>query len=140
VVAYFIVPLFALSNAGVVLGDSVGTALGSPVAHGIVIGLLVGKQAGILASAWLVVRMGWADLPHGVTWRHIWGAGAVAGIGFTMSLFIGELAFANDPALLDVAKVAILAASVLAASTGWSILRTSKTQSRRLRAAAISTH
>jgi hypothetical protein len=64
----------------------------------------------------------------------------VAGIGFTMSLFIGELAFANDPALLDVAKVAILAASVLAASTGWSILRTSKTQSRRLRAAAISTH
>ena len=128
-VAYFIVPLFALSNAGVVLRDSVGTALGSSVAHGIVIGLLLGKQAGILASAWLVVRMGWADLPHGVTWRHIWGAGAVAGIGFTMSLFIGELAFANDPGLLDVAKVAILAASVLAASTGWAILRSSDRRS-----------
>jgi NhaA family Na+:H+ antiporter len=122
-VAYFIVPLFALSNAGVALGDSVGTALGSSAAYGILLGLIVGKQAGILGLAWLVVRMGWADLPAGVTWRHIWGAGCVAGIGFTMSLFIGELAFADDPALLDVAKVAILAASVLAASIGWSVLR-----------------
>lgn len=125
-VAYVIVPLFALSNAGVVLGESVGTALGSPVAHGIVLGLIVGKQAGILGLAWLVVRMGWADLPPGVTWRHIWGAACVAGIGFTMSLFIGELAFADDAALLDVAKVAILAASVLAASIGWGILRSAR--------------
>jgi len=137
-VAYFIVPLFALSNAGVVLGDSVGTALGSSVAHGIVMGLLVGKPAGILASAWLVVRMGWADLPHGVTWRHIWGAGVVAGIGFTMSLFIGELAFADDPALLDVAKVAILAASVLAASIGWAILRSATPSVARTDASSIS--
>ena len=124
-VAYFIVPLFALSNAGVALGAGVGAALGSSIAYGIVAGLLVGKQAGILAVVWLVVRMGWADLPEGVTWRHIWGAGCVAGIGFTMSLFIGELAFADSPALLDVAKVAILAASALAASIGWVILRTS---------------
>ena len=124
-VAYFIVPLFALSNAGVALGAGVTAALGSSVAYGIVAGLVVGKQAGILAAAWLVVRAGWADLPAGVAWRHIWGAGCVAGVGFTMSLFIGELAFADTPALLDVAKVAILAASVLAASIGWAVLRSS---------------
>ena len=124
-VAYFIVPLFALSNAGVALGTGVTAALGSPVAYGIVAGLLVGKQAGILGTAWIVVRMGWADLPAGVTWRHIWGAGCVAGIGFTMSLFIAELAFAGSAALLDVAKVAILAASVLAASIAWVVLRSS---------------
>ena len=122
-VAYFIVPLFALSNAGVALGTGVTAALGSSVAYGIVVGLLIGKQAGILAAAWLVVRVGWADLPAGVTWRHIWGAGCVAGIGFTMSLFIGELAFAGSPQLLEVAKVAILAASVVAALFGWVILR-----------------
>ena len=122
-VAYFIVPLFALSNAGVALGSGVTAALGSSVAYGIVAGLVLGKQVGILASAWLVVRMGWADLPAGVTWRHIWGAGCVAGIGFTMSLFIGELAFADSPELLDVAKVAILAASVVAALVGWVVLR-----------------
>ena len=126
-VAYVIVPLFALSNAGVELGTGITAALGSSVAYGIVAGLLVGKQAGILASAWLVVRMGWADLPGGVTWRHVWGAGCVAGIGFTMSLFIGELAFADSPDLLDVAKVAILATSVLAASIGWAVLRSSTT-------------
>jgi NhaA family Na+:H+ antiporter len=122
-VAYCIVPLFALSNAGVALGTGVTAALGSSVAYGIVVGLLIGKQAGILAAAWLVVRVGWADLPAGVTWRHIWGAGCVAGIGFTMSLFIGELAFAGSPQLLEVAKVAILAASVVAALFGWVILR-----------------
>ena len=125
-VAYFIVPLFALSNAGVALGAGATAALGSSVAYGIAAGLLIGKQAGILAAAWLVVRMGWADLPAGVTWRHIWGAGCVAGIGFTMSLFIGELAFADSPALLDVAKVAILAASIAAASIGWVVLRGSR--------------
>jgi NhaA family Na+:H+ antiporter len=123
VVAYVIVPLFALSNAGVALGSGVTAALGSSVAYGIVAGLVIGKQAGILASAWLVVRMGWADLPSGVTWRHIWGAGCVAGIGFTMSLFIGELAFADSPQALEVAKVAILAASVAAAGVGWVVLR-----------------
>ena len=122
-VAYVIVPLFALANAGVPLGDSVGTALGSPVAHGVFLGLLVGKQLGILGVAWAVVRLGWAELPTGVGWRHMWGAGWVAGIGFTMSLFIGELAFVDDHALLDVVKVAILAVSLVAATGGWLVLR-----------------
>ena len=122
-VAYVVVPLFALANAGVPLGMNAGSALGSPVAHGVLLGLVVGKQVGILGLAWGVVRLGWAELPSGVTWRHIWGAGWVAGIGFTMSLFIGELAFAGEAALLDVTKVAILAASVVAATGGLMVLR-----------------
>ncbi len=122
-VAYLVVPLFALANAGVPLGMNAGSALGSPVAHGVLLGLLIGKQVGILGLAWGVVRLGWAELPSGVTWRHIWGAGWVAGIGFTMSLFIGELAFAGEAALLDVTKVAILGASVVAATGGLLVLR-----------------
>ena len=122
-VAYLIVPLFALANAGVPLGASVATAVGSPVAHGVLLGLLVGKQVGILAFSWAVVRFGWAQLPSSVTWRHIWGAGWVAGIGFTMSLFIGELAYAGEAGLLDVTKVAILVASVIAATGGLLVLR-----------------
>ena len=122
-VAYVIVPLFALANAGVSIGATAATAIGSPVAHGVFFGLLVGKQLGILGVAWAVVRLGWAELPSHVTWRHMWGAGWVAGIGFTMSLFIGELAFAGDRGLLDVAKVAILAASIVAAIGGWMVLR-----------------
>ena len=122
-VAYVIVPLFALANAGVAIGGTAGAALGSPVAYGVFLGLLVGKQLGILGVVWAVVRLGWAELPAGVTWRHLWGAGWVAGIGFTMSLFVGELAFVGDHGLLDVAKVAILAASVVAAIGGWIVLR-----------------
>jgi NhaA family Na+:H+ antiporter len=122
-VAYVVVPLFALANAGVALGPNAAVALTSPLAYGVFVGLLAGKQLGILGIAWAVVRLGWAELPAGVTWRHVWGAGAVAGIGFTMSLFIGELAFIGDHHLLNVVKVAILAASVVAAVTGWLILR-----------------
>ena len=122
-VAYLIVPLFALANAGVSLGTNAVAALGSPLAHGVLLGLVIGKQAGILGLAWAVVRLGWAELPSGVTWRHIWGAGWVAGIGFTMSLFIGELAFVGEAGLLDITKVAILAASILAAAGGLLILR-----------------
>jgi NhaA family Na+:H+ antiporter len=125
-VAYVIVPLFALANAGVSLGASAGAALTSPVAFGVVAGLVIGKQVGILAAAWVAVRVGWADLPTGVGWRHIWGVGWVAGIGFTMSLFIGELAFAGEPALLDTAKVAILGASLIAGLGGWLVLRTAR--------------
>jgi Na+:H+ antiporter, NhaA family len=122
-VAYGIVPLFALANAGVSLGAGIGAALASPVAYGVIVGLVVGKQVGVVGTAWAVVRLGWAELPAGVTWRHMWGAGWVAGIGFTMSLFISELAFSGAPGLLDVAKVAILTASVIAAAGGWLVLR-----------------
>ena len=120
-------PLFALANAGVPLaGDIVATA-SEPVVLGILFGLVVGKQVGITLAAWLVVRSGLAALPEGVTWRHIYGAAWLGGIGFTMSLFVADLAFAGTPAL-DLAKIGILAASVVAGVGGYLALRTNGSQ------------
>ena len=121
-VAFFIVPVFALANAGVAF--SINRELfTSPVVWGIVLGLVLGKQVGVTLFAWLAVKFGLADLPTGLTWRHVYGAGWLAGIGFTMSLFVGGLAF-GDGELLSQAKIGILAASVIAGGIGWLILRT----------------
>ena len=116
-VAFFIIPLFALANAGVALGGDMGAVLGSPVTLGVILGLFVGKQVGILAFAWAAVRTGVATLPAGMGWRQVWGVSLLCGIGFTMSLFIASLAFA-DAALLDAAKVGILAASLVSGVAG----------------------
>jgi NhaA family Na+:H+ antiporter len=121
-VAYAIMPLFALANAGVRLGG--GSNLFHPVSLGIIAGLVLGKQLGITFFTWLNVRLGLATLPDGVTWAHIYGVGWLTGIGFTMSLFIASLAFGVSP-LLSTAKVGILTASVIAGVGGWLILRAS---------------
>jgi NhaA family Na+:H+ antiporter len=121
-VAFLIVPLFALANAGVRIGGDLLATATEPVVLGIVLGLVVGKQVGITLAAWLVVRAGLADLPGGVTWRHIYGAAWLGGIGFTMSLFIADLAF-GDLQTLALAKIGILAASILAGLGGYLILR-----------------
>ena len=121
VVAFVIMPLFALANAGVRIGGDVGAALASPVSLGIVLGLVVGKPLGITLASWLAVRTSIAVLPVGTTWKLIHGVGWLAGIGFTMSLFIAALAF-PDAALQDSAKLGILAASLLAGVVGWSLL------------------
>lgn len=120
-VAFGIMPLFALSNAGVRL-TGVGEAIGSPVALGITLGLVVGKMTGITLFSLLAVRLGVASLPAGVTWRSLHGAAWLGGIGFTMSLFIAGLAF-RDPALLDAAKIAVLASSCVAGVVGYLLLR-----------------
>lgn len=120
-VAFLIIPLFALANAGVALGGDLGAAFGNRVTLGIVLGLFVGKQIGVTGFAWLAVRLGWAALPAGVTWRQIYGVSFLCGIGFTMSLFIANLAFA-EAALLDSAKVGILTASLVAGLGGWFML------------------
>jgi NhaA family Na+:H+ antiporter len=122
-------PLFALANAGVQLGGGIVEALTSPVARGIVAGLVVGKQLGISLFAWLAVKSGISELPEGIRWRHVYGASCLAGIGFTMSLFISDLAF-SDGSLVDVAKLGILAASLIAGVVGWSILRGTSPTSR----------
>ncbi len=122
VVAFLVMPVFALANAGVALGGGVGAAARSPVAWGVVLGLALGKPLGILLASWLAVRAGAADLPSGVAWRHVHGAGWLAGIGFTMSLFVAGLAF-PDPAVLDTAKLGVFAASLLAGSVGYALLR-----------------
>jgi len=115
-VAYLILPVFAFMNAGVALA---GTTMGA-VALGVFTGLVLGKPLGIFLFAYLAVRAGLAKLPQGVGWNAILGAGLVAGIGFTMALFIAGLAF--TPALLDQAKVGVLAGSVVAASLGTFVL------------------
>ena len=121
--SFVIVPLFALANAGVELSAAaISAALGSTVTLGIVLGLVVGKPVGVLIASGLTVRAGAAELPGGVGWGDLTGMGATAGIGFTMSLFIAELAF-EDPVLLDEAKIAIFGASLLAGILGYLILR-----------------
>lgn len=127
-VTFFIMPVFALANAGVVLSGEVVGTLTQPVALGVLLGLVLGKPIGITLFAWLSVRTGLASLPSEVTWNHIHGAGWLGGIGFTMSLFIASLAFTED-SLLTQAKLGILAASFCAAIIG-SLLLMRKRQAR----------
>jgi NhaA family Na+:H+ antiporter len=121
-VAFLIVPLFALANAGVTFPPDLLDRVAEPIVLGIILGLVVGKQVGITAAAWLVVRLGRASLPEGVGWRHVYGASWLGGIGFTMSLFIAGLGF-DDPDQLTLAKMGILGASVLAGVGGYLLLR-----------------
>ena len=122
VIAWVIMPLFALFNAGVPLEGDLLSAVFSPVTAGVFLGLVVGKQVGVTLSSWLAVRLGWASLPEGVTWRMLYGASWLAGIGFTMSLFVTELAFA-DESLINEAKLGILLASLMAGAVGYALLQ-----------------
>jgi Na+/H+ antiporter NhaA len=113
-----VVPLFALANAGVPLSRaSLAAAVGSPVTAGVVLGLVVGKLVGISAAAWLAMRLRVGALPEDVSGRQVVAVAAVAGVGFTVSLFIASLAY-PDPALQDQTRVGILAGSLLAAAVG----------------------
>lgn len=132
-VSFAILPLFAVANAGVALSPSVVGALGEPLGLGILGGLLLGKPLGITLAAWLAVRLGLAALPQGVRWGQMAGAGLLGGIGFTMSIFIAGLAFA-DPARLDGAKLSVLAASLTAGICGYLVLRLGASGARVARA------
>jgi NhaA family Na+:H+ antiporter len=121
-VAYAIMPIFALANAGVVLGGGFLSAVTNPISLGVIFGLIIGKQIGITLFSWLVVKSKLADLPEGVNWRHIYGVSWLAGIGFTMSLFISSLAFGISPEL-ETAKSGILLASLIAGIVGFFLLR-----------------
>ena len=125
-VTYVIMPVFGLANAGVVLSDDLGAAVTHPVSLGVIIGLVVGKQVGITLFSWLAIRLRLASLPRGVTWRQLYGAAWLGGIGFTMSIFIANLAFGGT-ALLPIAKMGILLASITAGTVGWLILALTKT-------------
>jgi NhaA family Na+:H+ antiporter len=121
-VSYLIVPIFALANAGVsVSGEAGSAALESPVTFGVVLGLVLGKPIGIFAFSWLAIRLRLCELPSGAAWAHIAGVGLLAGIGFTVSLLITGLAF-EDAALIDEAKLGVLAASVVSGLVGFSFL------------------
>jgi NhaA family Na+:H+ antiporter len=124
IVTFAIMPLFALANAGVSLHGA-SALVTTPVALGVLLGLVVGKPLGISLAAWLAVRARLAERPAGATWRMIHGVSWLGGIGFTMSLFIAGLAFGPDEGMLTAAKLATFLASVLAGAVGWLILRTS---------------
>jgi len=121
-VMFGVVPLFGFASAGVHLGGGLG-ALASPLPLAILLGLLIGKQAGVFGAIWLAIRTGLAPKPAGTSWKQIYGTALLCGIGFTMSLFIGALAFPDDSARIDAAKVGTLAGSFLAALGGWAVLR-----------------
>jgi NhaA family Na+:H+ antiporter len=120
-VTFVIMPLFALANAGVPLSGALGHMVAEPVTLGVALGLVLGKPAGITLAAWLAVRLGAAVLPEGVSWRHIHGAAWLGGIGFTMSLFMADLAFAGE-SQLTYAKLGVLVASLCAGLIGSAIL------------------
>ncbi|MEZ4748358.1 MAG: Na+/H+ antiporter NhaA [Calditrichia bacterium] len=120
-VSFFIVPVFALANAGVTLSGDLGAAISHPVSLGIILGLILGKQIGITLFSYLSVKFGFADLPEGASWQQIYGISCLAGIGFTMSLFIANLGF-GESYYLTYSKIGILSASLIAGLIGWVIL------------------
>jgi NhaA family Na+:H+ antiporter len=122
--SFLILPLFALFNAGVYLGGDALSRVTDPIGMGILFGLFFGKQIGVVGFSWIAVKSGIADLPDGVNWNQIWGASCLAGVGFTMSLFITELAF-DDPVHIATAKLGILEASLIAGVLGYWILNRS---------------
>ncbi len=127
VTAYFILPVFALSNAGVHIDGNITDLLVHPISLGIIAGLVLGKWIGISLLSWLVVKLKFASLPEGVNWNQIRGVAFLAGIGFTMSMFISDLAF-KDQEFKQIAKVGIMAASVISAIIGmvWLSMTSSK--------------
>lgn len=122
-VAFFIVPLFGFANAGVALSGMTAERILAPLTLGIAAGLFFGKQVGIFGTIWLCVRLNLATRLQGATWTQIYGVSLLCGIGFTMSLFIGTLAFPDSPLLIEEAKVGILLGSILSALTGFAVLR-----------------
>lgn len=119
-VAYLVIPVFALANAGIPIDFAeIGEALSSPITLGVLCGLLLGKPLGIVGFTWITVKMGLANLPEGLNMKHIFGVGLLGGIGFTMSIFIADLAFVGKPEELLAAKTGILLASAIAGFGGF---------------------
>jgi NhaA family Na+:H+ antiporter len=119
-VALVIIPLFALANAGIAIDfGSIGSTIVEPVSLGIIAGLVLGKVLGVFGVSWLAIKLGIARLPEGSTMSQIFGVAFLAGIGFTMSIFVADLAFVNSPELVFQAKVGILSASLFAGLFGF---------------------
>ncbi|RWN38303.1 Na+/H+ antiporter NhaA [Mesorhizobium sp.] len=122
IVPFFVIPIFGFANAGVSLAGLSAAALVEPLTLGVAAGLVAGKLVGVFGSSALAIRLGFADLPVNAGWLHMVGISLLCGIGFTMSLFIGLLAFANNVELQDAVKVGILAGSFIAAILGAAVL------------------
>ncbi len=120
-VAYLILPLFALANAGVPLDGITPASLLAPITLGVALGLFLGKQVGVMLAVWIAVRLRLAPLPAGASWYQLYGVAVLTGIGFTMSLFIGALAF-NDPDKDVAVRLGVLAGSLASALVGYAVL------------------
>ena len=117
-----ILPLFALFSAGVKFDAETLSNASGTIGWGIVLGLVFGKQIGVTAASWLAIRSGRTDMPEGVNWSQLWGVSCLAGVGFTMSIFIAGLAFVDEN-LVSEAKIGILAASLISGVVGYFVLR-----------------
>ncbi len=135
-VLFFIVPVFAFANAGVALEGIALSDMLAPLPMGIALGLIIGKQVGVFGMTWLVVKLGFAQLPHAVNWLHIYGLACLAGIGFTMSLFIGSLSF-SDPAMMDAVRLGVLSGSLVSGILGYMVLRFSSAPAEETAAPAV---
>jgi NhaA family Na+:H+ antiporter len=122
-VAFFIMPVFALANTGIIIGANWTSSLASPNSLGIITGLLFGKVIGVTILSFIAVKLGVCRLPLSLNWKHIIGAGFLAGIGFTMSIFITNLAFKTDAELANSSIMAILLTSLIAGIIGYLWLR-----------------
>jgi Na+:H+ antiporter, NhaA family len=125
-VAFLIVPVFGFANAGVALTGLAADVMLAPVPLGITLGLFVGKQIGVYAFVALATSLGLADMPANATRSQCYGVALLCGIGFTMSLFIGNLAFGDFPARVDETKIGVLAGSLASAVMGYMVLRLSR--------------
>ncbi len=131
-VAFLIIPIFGFANAGVSFAGLGLSTLGQTVPLGIMLGLFLGKQIGVFGFGWLAIRAGLADLPARASWAQFYGIALLCGIGFTMSLFIGLLAFPASEALQDQTKIGVLAGSLLSGLCGWLLLRLAKPEDMRI--------
>jgi NhaA family Na+:H+ antiporter len=124
-VAYLVVPVFGFANAGVSLGEVGAEAFLAPATLGAALGLFIGKQVGVFGFSLAAIKLGWARRPSGASWTHLYAVAALCGIGFTMSLFINNLAF-NSALLQDETKIGVLAGSILSALLGWLLFALSR--------------
>ena len=122
-VAFAVLPIFGFANAGVSLTGLGFADMLHPVTLGCALGLFAGKQIGVFGSIWIAVKLGWAPRPAGASWLHLYGMSLLCGIGFTMSLFIGLLAFGDAGPLQDQTKIGVLLGSIVSALAGWAVLR-----------------
>jgi NhaA family Na+:H+ antiporter len=125
--AYLVVPVFGFANAGVALGGLGKDEILAPLPIAIAAGLVIGKQVGIFSTIWLAEKLGIAQRPENANWIEIWGVSILTGIGFTMSLFIGGLAFPGNELFIEEAKIGILSGSAISAILGYAILRMTTT-------------
>jgi Na+:H+ antiporter, NhaA family len=131
-VAYLILPLFAFANAGLSFEGLSFSSLFEPMTLGIILGLFIGKQLGVFSFAWVIVKLGWAKLPHRSSWLELYGVALLCGIGFTMSLFLGTLAFQGDQSIyLTEVRLGVFLGSILSGIMGALILQIAMLKKRK---------